>query len=170
MACTRTLKIALVALAVLTGLLIIDMTSHARERGFTTVAGDHLAKSRKFKSSKKFRHHNRKLRRELRRSGRSLHDTLFLIDGTDLLLERNSEEQIRRTSFLRNKVSTSRRRPGAKILRVTERQKQLGEARAAIREARMIEQIDELDIRFYRDTEAYDARYPSIVYLEMIEK
>ena len=166
MACTRTLKIALAALAVLAGLLIIDMTTHAGERGFTTIAGGNAAKYRNFKSANKFRRHHRNLRRTDGVRNRAL----VVIDGTDLLLERNSEEQIRRTSHLRNKVSSSPRRPGAKIIRVTERQKRLGEARAAIREARMIEQIDKLDIRFYRDTEAYDARFPSIVYLEMIEK
>ena len=170
MACTRTLKIALVALAVLAGLLIVDLTTHASEKGFTTIAGGNVAKTRKFNSSNKFRRHHRKLRRDFRTGRRSARHTLLFIDGSDLLRERNSEERIRRFSHLRNKVSTSPRRPGAKIIRVTERQKQLGEARAAIREARMIEQIDKLDIRFYRDTEAYDARFPSIVYLEMIEK
>ena len=170
MACTRTLKIALAALAVLAGLLIIDMTTHASERGFTTIAGGKAAKSRNFKSANKFRRHHRTLRRHARGPNRSRRNAIVVFDGTDLLMERNSENQIRSTSHLRNKVSTSPRRPGAKIIRVTERQKQLGEARAAIREARMIEQIDKLDIRFYRDTEAYDARFPSIVYLEMIER
>ncbi len=176
MACTRTLKIALIALALLAGLLIVDMTSQARERGFSTVAGDPISKSFNRAKVKQLRQHRRSLRNQRRHlrhrhtGRRSLHDTLFLIDGTELLTERNSEAAIRRNSHLRNKVSVMRRRPGSKIIRVSEKMKRLGEARAAIREEKILKEIDNIDIRFYRDNEAYDARYPSIVYLELLEK
>ncbi|MEP1208332.1 MAG: hypothetical protein ABJM29_08840 [Rhizobiaceae bacterium] len=170
MACTRTLKMALVALAFLAGLLIFDMTSQARESGMSTIAGDRGAQANLRAKARKFRAHQRKLRKSKRRGRRSLHDTLFIVDTDDLPAESNTPESIRRNSFLRNKVSVMRRRPGSKIIHVSEKMKQLGEERAAKREERMLEQIDKLDIRFYRDNEAYDARFPSIVFLELLKK
>ena len=50
------------------------------------------------------------------------------------------------------------------------KQSQKRTKRAALREARMLEDWDNLDIRYYRNNEAYDARFPSIVYLELINK
>ncbi|NKB52051.1 MAG: hypothetical protein GKR97_07500 [Rhizobiaceae bacterium] len=170
MACTRTLKIALVALVFLAGLLILDITAQARERGYSTVAGE-FAKARPSIRSKNF-HFKRRLSNKSRRHGRrrSLHDTIFVIDGDDLTARRNDQDAIRRNSHLRDKVNQMRRRSGSKIIRVSEKMKRLGEERAARREAKMLKQIDNVDIRFYRNSEAYDARYPSIVYLELIKK
>ena len=161
MACTRTLKIGLGALLLLAGLLAFDITSKARERGFSTIAGD--AKKRQIVRQKG----NRNYRRI---AGRSLHDTLFVIDGNELIRESEREQAARYRSHLRNKVSVMRSRSGAKIIKVSERMKRLGEERAAIREAKMLDEMDNLDIRYYRDNEAYDARFPSIVYLELINK
>jgi len=170
MACTRTLKIALVALVFLAGLLILDITSEAREKGFSTIAGSGNSKFKLGDRTKRIRNHKRRVRKHRRGYRRSLHDTLFVIEGTELLKQRNSEQEIRRTSHLRNKVSIVRRRPGSKIIRVSEKMKRLGEERAAIREEKMLKQIDNIDIQFYRDNEAYDVRFPSIVYLELLKK
>ncbi len=169
MACTRTLKIALVALVFLAGLLILDITAQARERGFSTLAGE-LDKVRSSVRSKNFRY-KRRLSNKLHRNGRrrSLHDTIFVIDGDDLAKRRNDENAIRRNSHLRNKVSNIRRRSGSKFIRVSEKMKRLGEEIAAKREAKMLKQIENVDIRFYRLSEAYDVRYPSIVYLELLK-
>lgn len=163
MADTRTLKIALVALAFLAALLIFDIASQATERGFTTIAGDTKSSRTRLKGPK-FRKSQRK---------RSFHDTIFVLDGSRLIEESlaNSEERrIRRQSHLRNKVSYMRRRARSKIIKVSPAMKRLGEERAARREAKMLANIENLDIRYYRDNEAYDARYPSIVYLETLKK
>ena len=98
-----------------------------------------------------------------------MHKNLFFFDGSELLRESRREEGARQSGHLRNKVSVMRSRPGAKIIRVSEKMKRLGEERAAKREARMLEELDNLDIRYYRDSEAYDARFPSIVYLDVIK-
>lgn len=168
MACTRTLKIAFGALLLLAGLLVFDITSQARERGFSTVAGDSKKGSVRSRSLKNYHKLPRRLHR--RKAGRSLHDTLFIINGTELINEGRREQAARNRSHLRNKVSYMRTRAGAKIIKVSEKMKRLGEERAAKREAKMLEQMDNLDIRYYRDNEAYDARFPSIVYLELINK
>lgn len=170
MACTRTLKIALAALLFLAGLLIVDIASQARERGFSTVAGDVNSRSGIGVSREKVRGYNRKLRKLRRKANRSLHDTLFYIEGTELLKQRNSEAEIRRSSHLRNKVNISPRRSASKIIRVSDEMKRLGEERAANREVKMRQNIDDIEFGFYRESEAYDVRFPSIVYLELIKK
>ncbi|MEP0944285.1 MAG: hypothetical protein ABJH63_12610 [Rhizobiaceae bacterium] len=169
MACTRTLKLAFGALLLLASILAFDISSKARERGFSTIAGDGV-KKRPVVSSKKYRNY-RKLPKHLRRrgAGGTLHKNLFFFDGSELLRESRREEGARQRGHLRNKVSVMRSRPGAKIIRVSEKMKRLGEERAAKREARMLEELDNLDIRYYRDSEAYDARFPSIVYLDVIK-
>jgi hypothetical protein len=48
--------------------------------------------------------------------------------------------------------------------------KRLGEERAANREVKMRQNIDDIEFGFYRESEAYDVRFPSIVYLELIKK
>ena len=168
MACTRTLKIALGALLLLAGLLVFDITSQARERGYTTVAGDSKKGKIRTRSLKNDYRSPRHLYR--RKAGLSLHDTLFIIDGSALIREGRREEAARQRSHLRNKVSYMRSRSGAKIIKVSEKMKRLGEERAALREAKMLENWDNLDIRYYRNNEAYDARFPSIVYLELVNK
>ncbi|MCJ8310946.1 MAG: hypothetical protein HRU27_18620 [Rhizobiaceae bacterium] len=165
MACTRTLKIALGALLLLAGLLVFDLTSHARERGYTTVAGDgqkRTVRSRSLKNQQKIIRY--------RGDRRTLHGSLFILDGNELIRESRREQAARYRSHLRNKVSVMRTRAGAKIIKVSEKMKRLGEERAAKREAKMMAEFDNLDIRYYRNNEAYDARFPSIVYLELLNK
>lgn len=56
-------------------------------------------------------------------------------------------------------------RPSAGIIRVTQREKIIGEERAAARSRRFNRENSSRYIRFYRDNEAYDVRFPSVVYL-----
>lgn len=69
-------------------------------------------------------------------------------------------------SGLRELVSTSPTRSPSKILHVTREQYEEGESRAARREAKMLANIENIRFRYYRPNEAYDERFPSIVYLE----
>ena len=108
--------------------------------------------------------------RNLRGSGSALAGALFVIDGNEIIAEGQAERERQLGSQLRNKVSYYPRRTRSKFIRVTAEQLALGEERAARRDERMMAQMDDLDIRYYRDTEAYDARFPSIVYLDVIGK
>ncbi|MGI9353806.1 MAG: hypothetical protein ACR2PF_01375 [Rhizobiaceae bacterium] len=56
-------------------------------------------------------------------------------------------------------------RPRAKIIQVSDDQKIIGEQRAAGRAGRFNRENGNKYVRFYRDNEAYDVRFPSIVYL-----
>lgn len=117
------------------------------------------------------RNGNRNLRnRNLRGAGSALAGALFVIDGNEIIAEGQAERERQLGSQLRNKVSYYPRRTRSKFIRVTAEQLALGEERAARRDERMMAQMDSLDIRYYRDTEAYDARFPSIVYLDVIRK
>lgn len=71
---------------------------------------------------------------------------------------------------LREKVVYSKQSSASKIIHVSEKMKQLGEARAARREAAMLENLDSIEFRFYRPNEAYDVRFPSIVYLDKLRR
>lgn len=57
-------------------------------------------------------------------------------------------------------------RPAANIVRVTDDKKTLGEERAERRRDRLNNGTDNRVFRFYRDNEAYDERFPSVVYLK----
>ncbi len=69
------------------------------------------------------------------------------------------------SSGLREQASIGVIRAPAKILSVSNDLKVLGEKRAARREALFDEATDLPNIRFYRPNEAYDRRFPSVVYL-----
>ncbi len=56
-------------------------------------------------------------------------------------------------------------RPKAGIIRVSEHQKQLGRQRAALRNRQLDPESAARNFRFYRPNEAYDVRFPSVVYL-----
>ena len=57
-------------------------------------------------------------------------------------------------------------RPPAKIISVTDDLKALGNERAERRRDRLNNGTDNRVFRFYRDNEAYDERFPSVVYLK----
>ena len=82
--------------------------------------------------------------------------------------ERRSEDFS--DSFLREKTAIQRPGSEAKILHVTPEQRELGESRAARREARMLERFDETEFGYYRPNEAYNIRFPSVVYLDIIRR
>ena len=90
-----------------------------------------------------------------------------LVDATDLI-DRNLAADL--GGSLRQKVSYSQTRSLAKIIHVSDEMKDLGEIRAARRESRMLQEIDTIEFGFYRDNEAYDMRFPSIVYLDKLRK
>jgi hypothetical protein len=184
MACTRTLKIALAALVVLTGLMVVEMAVEARERGFRTVAGNAgyvKTRPRKINASRSGKRHARTSRRHGYRNSRSRgyrNGEVYNAAGAGLLTlgwhgnlgNRYDDDYIRRNSLMRDKVSDSPRRSASKIIHVSYKMLQLGESRAAKREARMLKEMENLDIRYYRDNEAYDARFPSIVYLDLLDR
>jgi len=66
---------------------------------------------------------------------------------------------------LREAVNNGPLRPNAGIIRVTESQKIIGERRAAARARRYNREDTARYFRFYRPNEAYDVRFPSVVYL-----
>jgi hypothetical protein len=57
------------------------------------------------------------------------------------------------------------KRPGAKVIHVSDELKDLGEERAERRRERLNSGHDNRVFRFYRSNEAYDVRFPSVVYL-----
>ena len=174
MAYVRTLKLALIASTITTGIFIIHINAVASERGFRTVAGTKMSKQKR--SIRKKVRVVKKRKRGNRRGKRydSNLERLIAYGLVTELDERNDRRENERYDLkrgeLRNKVSYSPLRTMSKIIHVSDEMLELGEERAARREERMIDQIDEIDIRFYRDNEAYDVRYPSIVYLKMPDK
>lgn len=172
MAYTRTLKLALIALTITTGIFIFHVNADARDRGYLTVAGTKAAKqARVQRPSSRVSKIRRKYGKHKRRDNI---DRLFAYSLVTALDDRGtgsgSDTDDMRAGQLQEKVRYSPRRSMSKIIHVSEEMKELGEERAERREARMIEQMDQLDIRFYRDNEAYDARFPSIVYLDLLRK
>lgn len=130
-----------------------------------------IGNKRDFGNRRVARNGNRNLRNQnLRGAGSALAGALFVIDGNEIIAENQAERERQLGSQLRNKVSYYPRRTRSKFLHVTAEQLALGEERAARRDERMMAQMDSLDIRYYRDTEAYDARFPSIVYLDLIRR
>ncbi|MDD9911410.1 MAG: hypothetical protein OXR62_17210 [Ahrensia sp.] len=71
----------------------------------------------------------------------------------------------RPSTGLTEQATVSPRRPGAKIIDVTEEQRELGERRSSGREARFLRENGGKHIRSYREHELYDERFPSVVYL-----
>ena len=147
---TRSISLTLCLSAVVTAVPVQSASSGSR--GFHAIAGSS--------------HHDTVVRHEFRRGYDHFSAPLVIVYSDDDA----SDQQDFSDSFLREKATYSPSRSAAKVLRVTPEQLQIGEARAARREARMLEQIDQLDIRFYRPNEAYDARFPSVVYLDSVRK
>ena len=57
-------------------------------------------------------------------------------------------------------------RPSAQIIHVSQELKDLAAAREPGRLARLEREIDDIEIRFRSPTQAYDTRFPSIVFLD----
>lgn len=142
----RTVSI-IVSIATLTSPLLAGNV-WSGDRGFHDVAGEHS------------RH------RDLRRDHRRAAIPLVIMYSDDF---ENDDEDFSE-SFLREKVTIMHSRSGPKILQVTQEQFVMGESRAARREQRMLDNFENIDIRYYRPNEAYDVRFPSVVYLDSIRK
>lgn len=147
---SRTLSLVLCVSTSFT-MLTFDVAGSS-DRGFRHVAGE--------------RNIGRSLRQEFRRDYDHRATPLVILYSDDLLADQRDFSD----SFLREKAVYQPSRSAAKIQQVSYEQWELGEARAARREAKMLEELDSIDIRFYRPNEAYDARFPSVVYLDTIRK
>ncbi len=80
--------------------------------------------------------------------------------------ENRQPEPLPGTGILREAASPGYFRPKANIIRVPDELRELGEARAAHRDNLFSNYKGEIDVRFYRDREAYDARFPDVVFLD----
>lgn len=168
-------KLALSSSVFLLGLAFATPSSFAGDRGFVTIAGKtknmyktrghtYIARSQrpKRRTSKRSvmrdtRHHNR---RHYRRD----------LDGLVIRMPIDAYEPDLTAGFLREKVRYSPTRSRAKIIHVSSAMKKLAEKRAAAREALYYKEADKIEFRYYRPNEAYDVRFPSVVYLDALRK
>lgn len=156
---TSFLRTSIVALTVAFSSSTLAFTAAgAGDRGFQTIAGG----KKQFRSTKSDR---RSIIRH-RGSRDYSHGYRNYFEGVLLNLDLENDEPDLTSGFLREKVTYSPTRSRAKIIHVSDRMKRLGEERAARREARMLRNIKNIKFGYYRKNEAYDVRFPSIVYLD----
>lgn len=169
---TRSLAIGLISSSL--ALFSVGTPVVAADKNLRVIGGgykhkannrNHRSNNRRYRNGQGYRHNRKRSHRDALREGlRNLPDTRFASIGS-LVINEDGRVSFA-DSFLRNKVTYSPQRSIARILHVTDEQLALGEKRAERREAKMLDQIDTIEFGYYRPNEAYDVRFPSIVYLD----
>ena len=135
----------------------LQYTALAGEKSFRLIAGH----------DKGIRNSKRKSKRSRRHSNRKRNNYYY---GAVVDIRGYEKRPALSAGFLQNKVTYSPRKSAAKIIHVSDQMKRLGEARAAVREANLLRNIDNIKFKYYRPNEAFDVRFPDVVYLDSIRK